>query len=65
MSTGKIIVAGIGPGSESAITPAGLSAIRPSDVILGYKYYFRITEKIILPGAIFSDSVMKREKASA
>ncbi|WP_290387295.1 SAM-dependent methyltransferase, partial [Parabacteroides goldsteinii] len=52
MSTGKIIVAGIGPGSESDITPAVLSAIRQSDVIVGYKYYFRFIEKIIRPGAI-------------
>lgn len=63
MSTGKIIVAGIGPGSESDITPAVLSAIRQSDVIVGYKYYFRFIEKIIRPGAICIDSGMKREKA--
>ena len=65
MSTGKIIVAGIGPGSESDITPAVLSAIRQSDVIVGYKYYFRFIEKIIRPGAICIDSGMKREKARA
>lgn len=65
MSTGKIIVAGIGPGSESDITPAVLSAIRQSDVIMGYKYYFRFIEKIIRPGAICIDSGMKREKARA
>ncbi len=65
MSTGKIIVAGIGPGSESDITPAVLSAIRQSDVIVGYKYYSRFIEKIIRPGAICIDSGMKREKARA
>ncbi len=65
MSTGKIIVAGIGPGSESDITPAVLSAIRQSDVIVGYKYYFRFIKKIIRPGAICIDSGMKREKARA
>ena len=65
MSTGKIIVAGIGPGSESDITPAVLSAIRQSDVIVGYKYYFRFIEKIIRPGAICIDSGMKQEKARA
>ena len=65
MSTGKIIVAGIGPGSDSDITPAVLSAIRQSDVIVGYKYYFRFIEKIIRPGAICIDSGMKREKARA
>lgn len=65
MSTGKIIVAGIGPGSESDITPAVLSALRQSDVIVGYKYYFRFIEKIIQPGAICIDSGMKREKVRA
>lgn len=65
MSKGKIIVAGIGPGSESDITPGVLSAIRQSDVIVGYKYYFRFIEKIIHPGAICVDSGMKREKARA
>ena len=65
MGTGKIIVAGIGPGSESDITPAVLSAIRQSDVIVGYKYYFRLIEKIIHPGAICNDSGMKREKTRA
>ncbi len=65
MSTGKIIVAGIGPGSEQDITPAVLSAIRQSDVIVGYKYYFRFIENVIHPGAVCIDSGMKREKARA
>lgn len=39
MNKGKIIVAGIGPGSEADITPAALAAIQSSDVIIGYKYY--------------------------
>ena len=42
MNKGKIIVAGIGPGSEADITPAVLAAIQSSDVIIGYKYYFFI-----------------------
>ena len=37
MNKGKIIVAGIGPGSEADITPAVLAAIQSSDVIIGYK----------------------------
>lgn len=65
MSTGKIIVAGIGPGSESDITPAVLSAIRQSDVIVGYKYYFQFVESAIRPDAICIDSGMKREKVRA
>lgn len=65
MNTGKIIVAGIGPGSETDITPAVLSAIRQSDVIVGYKYYFRFIEKEIPPEAVCIDSGMKREKVRA
>lgn len=65
MNTGKIIVAGIGPGSETDITPAVLSAIRQSDVIVGYKYYFRFIEKEIPSGALCIDSGMKREKVRA
>ena len=38
---GRIIVAGIGPGSPEDITPAVVEAIRTSDIIIGYKYYFR------------------------
>ena len=34
MNKGKIIVAGIGPGSEADITPAVLAAIQSSDVII-------------------------------
>ena len=48
MSTGKIIVAGIGPGSESDITPAVLSAIRQSNVIVGYKYYSLLNQRSVL-----------------
>lgn len=38
----KIIVAGIGPGNESDITPAVISALQKSDVVVGYKYYFNL-----------------------
>ena len=65
MNTGKIIVAGIGPGSEYDITPEVLSAIRQSDVIVGYKYYFQFVESAIRPDAICIDSGMKREKVRA
>ena len=40
MSHPIIFVAGIGPGSAGDVTPAVLEAIRQSDVIIGYKYYF-------------------------
>lgn len=38
----KIIVAGIGPGNESDMTPAVISALQESDVVVGYKYYFNL-----------------------
>jgi precorrin-3B C17-methyltransferase len=65
MSTGKIIVAGIGPGSKEDITPAVFDAIRISDVIVGYKYYFQFIEDIIKPDALCVDTGMKKEKERA
>ena len=41
---GKIIVAGIGPGSQNDITPAVLDAVRQADAIVGYKYYFQFID---------------------
>ena len=38
MKQPKIIVAGIGPGSEQDITPAVLEAVREADVVVGYNY---------------------------
>ena len=65
MSKAKIIVAGIGPGSEQDITPAVLNAIRQADVIVGYKYYFQFIVPHVSPNAICVDTGMKREKARA
>lgn len=65
MDKGKIIVVGIGPGSREDITPAALSAIEESDVIIGYKYYFQFIQDIIRPDTLCVDTGMKREKARA
>lgn len=65
MSKGKIIVAGIGPGGKEDITPAVLEAIALSDVIVGYKYYFRFVENIIRPGTVCIDTGMKKERERA
>ncbi|WP_165043647.1 precorrin-3B C(17)-methyltransferase [Dysgonomonas sp. ZJ709] len=65
MSVGKIIVAGIGPGSKDDITPAVLHAIRISDVVVGYKYYFQFVEDIIKPDALCIDTGMKKERQRA
>ena len=47
---GKIIVAGIGPGSKEDITPAVLDAVREADAIVGYKYYFQFIEPYVKEG---------------
>ena len=57
----KIIVAGIGPGSAEDITPAVMDAVRQSDVIVGYKYYFRFIEPYLTPGTQCIDSGMRQE----
>ena len=61
----KIIVAGIGPGSAEDITPAVLEAVRQSDVIVGYKYYFRFIEPYLTPGTECIDSGMRQERQRA
>ncbi|MEG1089361.1 MAG: precorrin-3B C(17)-methyltransferase [Bacteroidales bacterium] len=61
----KIIVAGIGPGSESDITPAVVQAIATSDVVVGYKYYFRFIKKHIVASTICVDTGMKKERERA
>ena len=62
---GKIIVAGIGPGSKEDITPAVLEAVREADVIVGYKYYFQFIESYVKPWCECIDTGMKRERERA
>ena len=62
---GKIIVAGIGPGSSDDITPAVTHALRQADVIVGYKYYFQFIEPIVKVGCECVDTGMKRERERA
>ncbi len=61
----KIIVAGIGPGSPEDITPAVLEAVRRSDVVVGYKYYFRFIEPYLSPDTQCVDTGMKKERERA
>ena len=65
MSKSKIFVAGIGPGSAGDITPAVLEAVRQSDVIIGYKYYFQFVEPYLAPGTECVDTGMKKERERA
>ena len=62
---GKIIIAGIGPGSKEDITPAVLDAVRGADVIVGYKYYFQFIMPYIKDGCECVDTGMKRERERA
>ena len=62
---GKIIVAGIGPGSEKDITPAVIEAVSQADAVVGYKYYFRFIEKYLKEGAVCLDTGMKQERGRA
>lgn len=65
MKQPKIIVAGIGPGNESDITPAVISALQESDVVVGYKYYFQFVIPHLRPGTECIDTGMKRERTRA
>lgn len=65
MSTGKIIIAGIGPGGQEDITPAVFDALSKSDVIVGYKYYFTFIRHVVRPDAICIDTGMKKERERA
>ena len=62
---GKIIVAGIGPGSKEDITPAVIEAVRGADAIVGYKYYFQFIEPYVRQGCECIDTGMKKERERA
>lgn len=62
---GKIIIAGIGPGSKEDITPAVLQAVREADAVVGYKYYFQFIEPYLHEGCECIDTGMKRERERA
>ncbi len=65
MNTGKIILAGIGPGGEADITPAVTAALREADVVIGYHYYFQFIASCLKPGCRCIDTGMKRERQRA
>lgn len=62
---GKIIVAGLGPGSPEDITPAVLTALKEADVVVGYKYYFRFVEPYLREDCKCIDTGMKHERERA
>jgi precorrin-3B C17-methyltransferase len=62
---GKIIIAGIGPGSKEDITPAVLEAVQQADVIVGYKYYFQFIQPYVKDHCECVDTGMKKERERA
>jgi precorrin-3B C17-methyltransferase len=62
---GKIIIAGIGPGSKEDITPAVIGAVGEADAIVGYKYYFQFIQPFVKPGCDCIDTGMKKERERA
>ena len=62
---GKIIVAGIGPGSKEDITPAVMEALRQADAVVGYKYYFQFIKPLVSDGCECIDTGMKKEQQRA
>ena len=62
---GKIIIAGIGPGSKEDITPAVLEAVRGADAVVGYKQYFQFIADYVKPGSECIDTGMKQERERA
>ena len=54
MKKAQLIVAGIGPGSPEDITPAVIQAVKNSDVVIGYKYYFQFIEPYLEPNRLSS-----------
>ena len=63
--TGRIIVAGIGPGSEQDVTLAVREAVGQADAIVGYKYYFQFIQPYVKAGCTCVDTGMKHERERA
>ena len=62
---GKIVVAGIGPGSKEDATPAVLEAVKEADAVVGYKYYFQFIKAYVKDGCECIDTGMKKERERA
>ncbi len=62
---GKIIIAGLGPGSPEDMTSAVVMALHQADVVVGYKYYFQFISSYLRSGCECIDTGMKRERERA
>ena len=61
----RLYVAGIGPGSPEDMTPAVKQALKDSDVVVGYKYYFQFVRPYLRPETECIDTGMRRERDRA
>lgn len=65
MLQGKIIIAGLGPGSQKDITPAVAEAIAGADIVIGYKFYFQFIRHLLTGGTQCLDTGMRQEEERA
>ena len=63
--SGKIIVAGIGPGCEADMTPAVRKALAEADVVVGYRPYFKYVDGFLKPETKRIDTGMRAESVRA
>ena len=61
----KIIIAGLGPGSQEDMTPAVIEAVKEADFVVGYKYYFQFVRPYLKPQCECIDTGMKQERERA
>ena len=59
---GKLYVIGIGPGSLNSITPMAISALRSSELIIGYKTYLEHVRPLIEDKEVLSYSMTDEVK---
>lgn len=61
----RIVVVGIGPGSEADMTPAARKVISESEVVIGYGPYFAFIQPILRSDALCLNTGMKKERERA
>nr|WP_255372263.1 SAM-dependent methyltransferase [Prosthecochloris sp. HL-130-GSB] len=65
MKQGRIIVAGIGPGDESMVTPQVRQAVNQADDVVGYSHYISLVKEWMPEGVETHSTGMTHERARA
>ncbi|HED31865.1 MAG TPA: precorrin-3B C(17)-methyltransferase [Prosthecochloris aestuarii] len=65
MKQGRIIVAGIGPGDESMVTPQVRQAVNQADDVVGYSHYISFVKEWMPEGVETHSTGMTHERARA